>query len=321
MPLIRYRAMITASVMILLCTISFGQSGGQFEIARSADQSGGVLAGGVYEVNDAIGQPDASTSSAGSFEIAGGYLTTLDTTPPDSAATVVDATQVGGDITGTYGATDSGSGVAAVALHVKEPGGAWTIAGSVSGGVWAYTPTAGDGAYAFATVATDNLNNAEAAPSGSDSGDVTVLYNEVADSTYEIATVADGAFLFPMTDALDVTITFSGGASGGPIVVSRTTGDVTDGGYNAAALIDEMLSITGSFSGSATITWTFDPASDNTLSGALDTVFQFEGGVPINQYSVTPSGETLTIGPLTSFSDWYAGSNNAGVAEWQVLNH
>jgi hypothetical protein len=126
-----------------------------------------------------------------------------------------------------------------------------------------------------------------------------------------------------MTANLDVAIAFAGGATGGPIVVSRTPGDASPAiSYHADRLIDEYLTITGSLtSGTATITWNFDPASDDALAGALDTVFQFNGATLSNAYSVTPSGNTLTIGPVNSFSDWYAGSNDATAAEWQLLDN
>ncbi len=248
----------------------------------------------------------------------------LDVTAPTSAAATTDPTQVGGAMTGTYTATDDDSGVATVELFAKEPNGNWANAGTVTGNVWSFTPTqtgnAADGIYEFTTVATDVQGNSETPPTGMDAGDVSITYNDAENSPFTVASVADGPTTFPLTSTLDLVITFSGGATGGPITASRTVGNVAPAGFNSERLIDESLNLSGSFTGNAAITWNFDPTSDDTLgANPLNTVFQFESGVLTNSYPVTPAGTTLTIGPVTAFSDWYAGSNNANVLEWTVL--
>ncbi len=246
----------------------------------------------------------------------------IDTVAPTSLAGVGDASQADGDIdNGNFVTSDvSGSGVASVVLYVKEPLQAWTNAGTVTGGTWTFTPSAA-GRYEFTTVATDNASNTETAPTGSDAGQVAVIYNPSSNADFTYATVSDGAYIYPMTDDLDVVLTFSGGASGGPITVNRTVGDATPAaGYDAARLIDEYISIQGNLTGGeASIQWNFDPASDDGLTGSFDSVFQFESGVLVNQFPVTPSGTTLTIPGVTSFSDWWAGDATSSVNDWMTL--
>ncbi len=239
---------------------------------------------------------------------------------PTSSAAVADATQVGGSITGTYSAEDAGSGLDQVALWRRQPTGAWAFAKFVNGGVWSFNPGAGDGVYLFATVATDLAGNAQAAPSADDPGQVLVHWNDAANSSYAYDSVADGTFVFPMTADLDVEIAFAGGATGGAVTVERQTGDVAPAGYMPGRLIDEALVITGTFTGEAMITWPYDAANGNGLDGALDTVFRFEAGVETGVYTPAVNGSVLTIGPVDGFSTWYAGSNDAVVGEWSLLD-
>ncbi|MBI5155046.1 hypothetical protein HZA57_07395 [Candidatus Poribacteria bacterium] len=242
-----------------------------------------------------------------------------DTTAPVSSASASDTTQVGASISGTYAADDgAGSGVASVELFVKPPASAWTSAGAVTGGTFTYTPSAGSGEYRFATAATDVASNAEAAPVGADPGDVAVLWNSQTNGAFSYATIADGTYTFPLTPDLDVQIVFSGGASGGPLTVSRVTGDVSEAGLGAGRLIDETLTITGPFTGTAYITWTFDPASDDGLLAPFNTVFKINGGVITAQFTVPAGVNPIVIGPLSSFSNFYAGNNDASVPDWEL---
>lgn len=247
-----------------------------------------------------------------------------DITPPTSAADA-DAIQVGGDITGTYTASDDGSGVDFVELYVREPGSAWTNAGTVTGGTWSYTPTetgdAADGLYRFATVATDNAANTQTAPSGSDTGDASVLYNNEANSNFAWTFEADGTGSFPMTNDVVIEIELADVTDPVTITVSRTPGNNAPVGFSAERLINEFLTITGDLDGAtATLTWNFDPSSTDApgFVATLNTVFQFDGATQIGQYPVTPSGNTLVVGPITSLSDWYAGSNDATTPDWTL---
>lgn len=250
------------------------------------------------------------------------FATVADTTPPTASLSADNATRVATDITGTYTADDDDSGVDTVTLWVKVPGGAWASAGAVAGGTWTYTPAAGTGIYEFAVVATDVAGNSSPTPAGNDPGDATVLYNAVVNGPFLYDSVTAGAYTFPMTNDLDIVIEFASGATGSSISVSRTTGDVAPSGLDPAQLIDESLSITGTLSGEATITWNFDPASDDApgFTGTIETVFQYNGGTQTGSYAVTPSGTSLTFGPVTGFSDWYAGSNSASVIDWSQID-
>ena len=123
--------------------------------------------------------------------------------------------------------------------------------------------------------------------------------------------VADAVTTFPMTTALDIVIAITGATPGGTITVSRTVSDTAPAGYDAAKFIDEYLTVTSSGLGTgwtATLTWNFAPANDDGLGASLNTLYQFDGpGNYTRRYAITPSGSTITITGLTSFSDWYAG--------------
>jgi len=269
-----------------------------------------------------------ATDAAGNVEtapVSADDSISRDATVPTSSAAAADTTRVGpGAMTGTYTASGTGSAVSGVVLYVKIPGGAWASAGSVTGGTWSYTPVGSgdfiDGAYAFATVATDAATNAETAPTGSDSGDVTVLYNNTANSNYAVTRPAAGTATFPMTDALDIQIAVAGGTAPFNLTVARTTGDTAPtAGYNTARLVDENLSITGSLNGgSATLTWNLDPASDDGLTLPFNTVFQFNGSTLVNTFPVTTGANPVTVTGITSFSSWWVGNNDAKIGDWTL---
>ena len=240
---------------------------------------------------------------------------------PTSLASVVDFTQAAANIGGSYTASDgTGTGVTSVTLYVKPPDGVWTSAGPITGGIFTFAPADGDGDYHFQTVATDAAGNTETAPTWNDPGDVTVFWNDASDSSFTYPTIADGTYDFPLTGALDLQITFSGGSYGGPISVTRISGDITEAGLGADKLIDESISITGTFTGTAYLTWNVDPASDDTLTAPFDTVFKINGGAVSDQFVVTPGTSPIVIGPLTSFSNFYAGNANAAVGDWASID-
>ena len=251
-------------------------------------------------------------------------LCPCDLIPPTSEADAPDVTQIGAPIVGTYTASDDpgGSGLSGVVLYVKEPvGDYWRVEGAVSGGVWSFTPlqtgSASDGLYRFATVAHDNSFNIEAEPTGNDPGDVAVTFNDAANTPLLQLPESDGVYTFPMDANSTVQVAVSGLTSPGSLSVSRTVGDVAPADIQASGLIDESISIVGSLpGGTSTVTWTFDPVSDNGLVGPLDTVFKYNSGTRSAQYSVAPSGETLVFGPVTSFSQFYAGNSIASEGEW-----
>jgi hypothetical protein len=243
-----------------------------------------------------------------------------------TANVIAAAQQVGGAITGTYSANDNGTGVASVTLYVREPGSGWTSAGTITGGAWSYTPTlsgnAADGLFHFTAVATDNASNTGVVPTGSMTGQAVVLYNDSADSEFAATFNADGATTFPMTSSEFVVIQLTGVTAPVNITVERNTGNVAPIGFMPERLIDESLSINGALNGAtATITWHYSPVSTNApgFTSALNTVFQFSGTTQTGQYAVTPTANTLVIGPVTGFSDWFAGSHDATTDAWTTI--
>ena len=105
---------------------------------------------------------------------------TRDTQAPTTAISPALPSCVGtGNITVNWTASDNGcagttGGSSAIRLYVLTPGGSWANSGLSSqqgaSGAFAYTPSAGDGTYYFRIVGTDNVGNAETAPTGSDTG-------------------------------------------------------------------------------------------------------------------------------------------------------
>jgi len=64
----------TTPVLFAICCSAGAQSGGPFEISRSAISGGGKASGGVYEIVGAVAQPDASPPAGlgDEFELRGG---------------------------------------------------------------------------------------------------------------------------------------------------------------------------------------------------------------------------------------------------------
>lgn len=253
--------------------------------------------------------PGASPLSAGRAYV----FTSIDSTPPTSHADANDYSQVGGDITGTYTASDgSGSGILNVYLYVKEPGGTWEKKNAVTGGTWSYTPSqsggAADGEYRFMTVATDNVMLNEAPPSGSDAGDILISYNDSDNSQCQMPIESDGVYDFPATDDLSVSIDVSGATPGGTITVDReTTVSGAPADLTAGNIIGEHLIITGSGLGSfnADIDWECDPAED--ADTFVTHVYRVSGGVVVGTYPASVTGNVISFTGVTGFSEWYAG--------------
>ncbi|MCC5877320.1 MAG: hypothetical protein JJU11_13945 [Candidatus Sumerlaeia bacterium] len=300
----------------------FAQSGGPFKLRGSTIHSGaGISSGGSFSLSDSLAGPTSGFSSGGDFELSGGYLGPVDFSPPESAASATNLTRAAGILDGTFTANDgAGIGVATVELFVRTPLNPWTSAGIVTGGTFDYQPTDGSGAYFFATRATDHFGNTPPAPEENGTGDVMILYNETENAPFTHGVVESGSYIFPMTDDISIVIIFDAGTTGGPITVSRTVGGSVPGGFDPGKLIGESLIITGNFSGGeATVAWNFDPDNALGIDGNLDMVFQFDGTTFVNQYPVSGTNP-LTIGPITSFSDWYAGDASSDVDEWKLLN-
>lgn len=254
---------------------------------------------------------------------------TEETDPPVTLASAAPI-QVEGAITGTYVDNGDGAGIGIdfIDLWVREPGGAWTNAGPVTGGVWSFNPTqlldAADGEYHFTTVSVDLFGNSETVPAGADPGHVVVLYQDTENSNFAWASVTDGTYIFPMTLAHIVELTFSGGAAGGPITVSRQLSPASPPGLLNTRLVRERLTIRGVFTGTAELFWPVDPVNTPPVLGTVDNVFQFEGGVRINTYPVVGPGPDITIPGITFFSPagstWHAGNEFMTEKEWRIIS-
>ncbi|MCC5876842.1 MAG: hypothetical protein JJU11_11535 [Candidatus Sumerlaeia bacterium] len=266
--------------------------------------------------------PEGSVNTlAGNTNTASNVASVIyDTTAPTSSIAADFPSRVESPITGTFSADDgAGSGVDTVSLWIKTPDDSWTSGTVVSGGVWSYIPTAGTGVYEFTTIATDLAGNTEATPEPGDPGEISVLWNAVENGPFTIDTVEAGTFSFPMTNDIVINLTFDAGSTGGPITVSRALGNVAPVGIIADRLIDEHLNIDGNFTGSATLTWPYDPDNAAGLDGSIESVFQFDGNDLLNQFPVTVFSNVITVVGITSFSEWFAGSNNADVMDWMEL--
>ncbi|MCC5874830.1 MAG: InlB B-repeat-containing protein [Candidatus Sumerlaeia bacterium] len=243
------------------------------------------------------------------------------TAPVSSLDVTANTTRAGATVSLDYTVVELGGGLDEVELFVRAPGSAtFEPTGVTSGdltGTFVYTGTDGNGLYEFATAAVDNDANAEATPT---EAEVSILWNlvENGDFTMEV-TSADHTTTHPMTNEIDILISIEDADIGGTITVSRTPGNNAPGtALDANKLLDEFITITGDGLGTgwmATITWNFDPDNALGIDGNLDMVFQFDGTTFLNQYPVTGTNP-LTIGPITSFSDWYAGDASSDVDEW-----
>lgn len=246
------------------------------------------------------------------------------TAPVSSLDATANTTRAGATVSLDYTVVEIGSGLDEVELYVRAPGSATFVATGVTTdtltGTFVYTGTDGNGLYDFATAAVDNDANAEAAPT---EPEVSILWNltENDDFTMEVSG-ADFTTTHPMTNDIDILVTITGATPGGTITVSRSPGNTAPaGGYDADKLLDEFLTITGDGLGtgwSATITWNFDPDNATGLDGNLDMAFQFDGTTMVNQYPVSDDNP-LVIGPVTGFSDWYAGDASSDVDDWMDL--
>jgi hypothetical protein len=272
-------------------------------------------------------QAGAFTDAATNGNTASNLLSrTFDSIAPTSSATAVaDPTRVGTALSFNFTAADASA--LNTNLWVRAPGsGVFVDTGSTAAGTSGslnYTATLGvNGLYEFATRSTDAAGNSEAAPV---TADTSVLLNTVANGAFtQTTTAASELLVFPMTDTLDMTIQVNSATIGGQVTMSRATPlGGAPAGLTASRLINEFLTITEAGLGgswSADLTWNFDPTSDDLLVGALDTVFQFEGGSQINTYPVTPAGNSLVVTGIVDFSEWYAGNNDTRVHDWMLFD-
>jgi uncharacterized lipoprotein YddW (UPF0748 family) len=287
--------------------------------------------GGTFNYTAAAGDGaygfyTVATDNATNVESAPGVadvVVTLDTAAPTASATAP-ATKVTGAI--AVGATLNGTGssVATASLFVRKDNGSWSNAGSILSGSLNYTPIDGIGFYDFYVVPTDAAGNSRTIPDGASFPDATTLY--VPQENNATLPVTSGQTVtFPMTDALNIVIDFTNATIGGPVQVVRTVGAPTPLGLNASRLINEWLSLTGTFTGTVNITWNYASTSADSLVLPINTVFQING-LTITPHPNAGLGTTVsfgtnsaTINGATSFSDWFIGNDSASVADWYSL--
>jgi hypothetical protein len=255
---------------------------------------------------------DAATNS----NLAGNSVgSILDLTAPTSSASAGDPTQAGHTtLTVGFTASDSGAGVASTKLYAKGPSdGSFVDTGLTqtgTSGSFSYPVSQGNGSYQFATAAADSVGNAQGAPS---SAQGSVLLNVVENGPFTQTVVSGNDSLpFPMTDTLNVNITFNTATVGQTVTVQRNTPITAPAHFqHSNELLNESLTITKSVGlsfSSADLDWMYDTGA-TIPPGGISTVYQFDTNpTPTNTYPVTPVSGHLFVNGITSFSDWYAGN-------------
>ncbi|MCC5877284.1 MAG: hypothetical protein JJU11_13765 [Candidatus Sumerlaeia bacterium] len=318
----------------------------QFTLSYDA-QEGGVIDGPTNQnrIPGADGAPVTATALPG-FAFAGWSDGEMDATRADTRVgdnlnvtanfddiqppvsqlmTPAKNTIVGTVVELDFHASDNSTAPITTTLYVQGPGDATLGAASVqavgTSGTLVYTVTE-SGYHHFATRAIDDAGNEEATPA---SPEVTLIVNMVENGPLTLPLQSgDMATTFPMTNDLDVIIDISDADTPSSITVQRIVGSASPGGIlDADKLIDEYLVITGDGIGNgwtADLSWAFDPDNAATITGTLDTVFQFDGTTLLNQYPVSPAGDVITVTGITEFSEWYAGDASSDVEDWHSLD-
>ncbi len=229
-----YNSGLTADGGVVYYNSRPGEGAGQqitvevaFDEPHPASLSGGVAFGGApLPVTSApwmvqyTAPAYAGTQTVVSFTVADtlgltdvAYITFVqDNMPPTSRASIANEATNAAPIRVDWEAGDSGSGVRRVHLWVKyQPIGAWMDTGLEMTGVsgsFVYTPTAGSGTYYVATVAVDQVNNIEAAPSGF--GDDQIDFDDVAPTSTLSAPDCTAVSPIPVTwsSAFDAKYTY-----------------------------------------------------------------------------------------------------------------
>ncbi len=245
---------------------------------------------------------------------------TLDSVPPTMTLSTVDPTRVGpAPMAIDFSATDAGSAIASGQVFARAAGtSTWSPLGGIGAGTGAldFGPAV-DGVYELTMTALDAAGNGVATPGAPM---LTVVYNADGGS-FAHNGIGAGTHLFPMTNEIDVEVTILGTpAPAADVTIDRIEGDGAPAGLNAARLIDEHLVITGSLGGAtASVRWPFDPASAAGLLGTIETVFQVESGVLAGQFPATVAEGAIEFGPVSSFSEWWAGNQASAVDDWMLM--
>lgn len=238
---------------------------------------------------------------------------TVDNTAPTLIASSP-TTKVTGNI--TVSAIGTPQTVASSVLYARINGGSWNNVGTFSGSTLNYNPGV-NANVDFYVLSTDAAGNSNPLPVGNVAQDTTVYSTTLND--FQLNVNPGTTQLFPMTDLLSVNIDYTNVTAGGSVRVQRIVGNAAPVGFGAGDLIDEHLTITGTFTGTAGFLWQYLNVGN---AGSNTTLYKDNGG------SVTtfPSGSlvfginSVTVSGLTSFSDWYFGDASASVAEWNVID-
>lgn len=238
----------------------------------------------------------------------------IDTVAPATSSTGA-ATFVGTsyvvDVTPEGGSTPT-------ALYVRTPGsGSFTEATGASFAANQYTYTAAaSGVYGFYVVATDAAGNLEV----KSAADFTTTISTTVNGPLTLDITGDGTVVFPLTSTISVTITFTGVTTPGTLTVGRTEGDTNPTGYDAAKLIDQVLTITagsGLAFTSAAVTVDYDEALlGGVLEGAIATAFRDEAGTVTEIPATVNTGANTIQFTTTGFSTWYFGETDASASDW-----
>ncbi len=237
----------------------------------------------------------------------------VDNTAPALTA-VSPATKVTGNIPVTL--ANGPETVVATELYARLNGGAWINVGTFSGATFNYNP-ATNGLVELYVVSTDAAGNSNTLPTGDVAQDSTIYSTTLNDLQLTVA--AGTSQVFPMTDALSVEIDYTGVTVGGTVRVQRTLGNNGPTGYNVDKLIDESLTLTGAFTGTAAFTWNYLNTGN---SGANSTVYKDDAGTisVISGANTSFGSNSVTVSNVSSFSDWYIGDASASVDEWSILD-
>lgn len=245
---------------------------------------------------------------------------TIDTLPPISACSSP-AFVIGGQVFVSVTQIDgTGSSIQSLNLWARKDDGAWFVIGDISGFSLNWSPPS-SGRYFFQTVAIDATANAEPIPSGTTgTGDSSTVYNSVENGPVSITPAAGESITIPMSSQARVKLNFAAAVPQGAVVVDRSVPEANvPPALPEADLINESLSITGAFTGTVAMEWTYDPLSDDFLGQIPSRVYRSTGG-SVTTFTPSVNGTTLTVNGITGFSDWFAGRQvqTTGGSLWSI---
>ncbi|HKZ48527.1 MAG TPA: Ig-like domain repeat protein, partial [Thermoplasmata archaeon] len=259
---------------------------------------------------------------AGNVELPPGSpdaTTTVDTTPPTSAADALPTYETTAVFAVTATASDATSGVDAVDLYYQKDGGGWTFYATDSSAPWSFTfntsATGGDGFYEFYTVAVDNAGNAESAPAD-------------ADASTTVDTTPPASFVDPLP-TYETTVSF---------LVTATASDETSGVASVELFYRKDGGAWTSYGtdGASPWAWTFDTSTTGgdgfyefysrgtdaagnveTAPGSPDASTTVDTGPPISSVNALPAYRTTVTFTVTAT----ASDAGSGVASVELFYH